>query len=88
MQSLDGMKRREHVLELSRLMIRAENPEHRLTILNIIQVKSTDITANLSSVQAISSIKSLQYVFLGFNHERIGQSFSADFGPFKKCFWL
>lgn len=33
-----GMRRKEHVLELSRLMVRAESNEHRLLLLRVLQV--------------------------------------------------
>lgn len=38
MTSLDGMKNKEHVLKLCRLMVRAESDDHRAAVLNIIQV--------------------------------------------------
>ncbi|XP_064598536.1 LOW QUALITY PROTEIN: uncharacterized protein LOC135464899 [Liolophura sinensis] len=37
MTSLDGMKNKEHVLKLCRLMVRAESDDHRSAVLNIIQ---------------------------------------------------
>ena len=40
MLDLQGMKRKEHVLELSRLMVRAENADHRLSLLKLIQVRN------------------------------------------------
>jgi len=38
MISMDGLRRKDHVLELNRLMLRAESVEHRLSLLKIIQV--------------------------------------------------
>jgi len=38
MMELEGMRKRAHVLELARLMVRAESQDHRLTLLKIIQV--------------------------------------------------
>jgi len=38
MLSMDGLRRKDHVLELNRLMLRAESVEHRLSLLKIIQV--------------------------------------------------
>jgi len=35
---MDGLRRKDHVLELNRLMLRAESVEHRLSLLKIIQV--------------------------------------------------
>jgi len=40
MLSMDGLRRKDHVLELNRLMLRAESVEHRLSLLKIIQVTS------------------------------------------------
>ena len=36
--SLSSLRKRNHVLELARLMIRAESNEHRLALLKILQV--------------------------------------------------
>jgi len=36
--SMDGLRRKDHVLELNRLMLRAESVDHRLSLLKIIQV--------------------------------------------------
>jgi len=42
MLSMDGgLRRKDHVLELNRLMLRAESVEHRLSLLKIIQVVLT-----------------------------------------------
>jgi len=38
MLSMDGLRRKDHVLELNRLMLRAESVDHRLSLLKIIQV--------------------------------------------------
>jgi len=38
MLSMDGLHRKDHVLELNRLMLRAESVEHRLSLLKIVQV--------------------------------------------------
>ncbi len=38
MYELDGLKQKNHVMELSRLMIRAESLDHRLSLLAAIQV--------------------------------------------------
>jgi len=38
MLSIDGLRRKDHVLELNRLMLRAESVDHRLSLLKIIQV--------------------------------------------------
>ena len=54
MLALDGMKRKEHVLELSRLMVRAENPDHRLSLLKLIQVSLlANYTNNLFKILVI-----------------------------------
>ena len=36
---LDGMRNKNHVLELCRLMVRAEKVQHRIAILKIMQVR-------------------------------------------------
>jgi hypothetical protein len=36
---LEGLRKRAHVLELARLMVRAESEEHRMALLKIIQVR-------------------------------------------------
>ena len=33
-----GLKRREHMLELCRMMVRSETMDHRLALLNVLQV--------------------------------------------------
>jgi len=38
---MDGLRRKDHVLELNRLMLRAESVEHRLSLLKIIQVTAS-----------------------------------------------
>ena len=38
MMELDGMRRRDHVLEFARLMVRAESVEHRVDLLKVLQV--------------------------------------------------
>ena len=38
MLQLDGMKRKEHVLELARLMVRSDSSKQRLTLLKVLQV--------------------------------------------------
>jgi len=40
MLAMDGLRRKDHVLELNRLMLRAESVEHRLSLLRIIQVNT------------------------------------------------
>ena len=44
MSQLDGLKNKEHVLNLCRLMVRAESNDHRLSILRILQVSTLFIT--------------------------------------------
>lgn len=39
--ALDGLRRKDHVLELARLMVRAESSAHRTTLLNILQVRTS-----------------------------------------------
>jgi len=43
MLSIDGLRRKDHVLELNRLMLRAESVDHRLSLLKIIQVNIATI---------------------------------------------
>ena len=43
MLSMDGLRRKDHVLELNRLMLRAESMEHRLSLLKIIQVDAAAV---------------------------------------------
>lgn len=38
MLRLDGLKRKEHVLEMARLMVRADSSKQRLTLLKVLQV--------------------------------------------------
>ena len=42
---MDGLRRKDHVLELNRLMLRAESVEHRLSLLKIIQVTAAAAAA-------------------------------------------
>ncbi len=39
MLQLDGLRRKNHVLEFSRLMVRAESTEHRLSLLKIMKAR-------------------------------------------------
>ena len=39
--ALDGLRRKGHVLELARLMVRSESVEHRLSLLKVMQVGCT-----------------------------------------------
>jgi len=48
MLSMDGLHRKDHVLELNRLMLRAESVEHRLSLLKIIQVAAAAAAAAAS----------------------------------------
>ena len=50
MLSMDGLHRKDHVLELNRLMLRAESVEHRLSLLKIIQVAAAAAAAAAASV--------------------------------------
>ena len=47
MMELEGMRKRAHVLELARLMVRAESQEHRLALLKIIQVCQLSVYKHL-----------------------------------------
>ena len=38
MSMLEGLHRKDHVLELNRLMLRAESTEHRMLLLKVLQV--------------------------------------------------
>ena len=49
MIQLDGLKNREHVLELARLMVRAETTDHRMALLKIIQVSNESSEYHLCS---------------------------------------
>jgi len=50
MLSMDGLRRKDHVLELNRLMLRAESVEHRLSLLKIIQVVTTSAVGMLGEI--------------------------------------
>lgn len=63
MTQLGGLRRRAHVLELARLMVRADSTEQRLILLRILQVgksvghtKLEEINVNIYSVHQISII--------------------------------
>lgn len=47
MQLKEGMQNKNHVLEVCRLMVRAEKPEHRLSILHLIQDTTAEICLRL-----------------------------------------
>ena len=46
MVSLEGMKRKEHVLELARLMVRSDNSKQRLSLLTVLQVRNLSCSAS------------------------------------------
>ena len=61
----DGMKNKAHVLELCRLMVRAEKAEHRLTLLKIIQVLNVLIVmCQCSSGKVINSVTQILIYFV------------------------
>ena len=50
MLSMDGLRRKDHVLELNRLMVRAESVQHRLSLLKIMQVVTTSVVGMLGEI--------------------------------------
>ena len=50
MLSMDGLRRKDHALQLNRLMLRAESVEHRLSLLKIIQVVTTSVVGMLGEI--------------------------------------
>ena len=53
MLALDGLHRKDHVLELTRLMLRAESVEQRLSLLRVIQVFTTNASSVDGSVKYV-----------------------------------